>query len=443
MGSQIQRNRSGIELYHCMDGSIKTNNISFNTNGIYLYGSHIDISGTNQITYNSNTSNRPFGNGIVAERSSQWSLIGDNIPSPAAIQSIHNNQKEQILFESNSIPLHMYYNEIYSTNHNYPYLRMWGDYHGPVIDISENYWSNDFVPERDIVPLEHFRYLRIWIPGRDREVIENEAQDIFDQALDAENNEDYVVAEALLKEVIAEYSDTKVCPDAAKELIFLVEKYNQNYQALEIYYKTFPELRDDPRICKIADYLANICKIKQGEYEEAISYFEDIIQNPDNLPDSIFAVIDAGYTYLLLAENSEKSAFTGRIAWLKPKSVGLYLDNRTNLLDMLYNGKSGIDETLSPEIPVIFGLEQNYPNPFNPSTTISYSIPEEAQVAIHIYNIKGQLVRTLFNDNQIKGNHKLIWDGKNDMGKLSSSGLYLIRIDFQGKSMTRKALMLK
>ena len=69
-------------------------------------------------------------------------------------------------------------------------------------------------------------------------------------------------------------------------------------------------------------------------------------------------------------------------------------------------------------------LKGCYPNPFNPSTTIVFSIGEETQVNIDIYNIKGQKVRHLTNDSFSRGEHKLLWDGKDDQGRKVSSGIY-------------------
>jgi tetratricopeptide (TPR) repeat protein len=439
--NQILRNQGGIDLYNCLGGFIDCNDISFNNRGVYIYASNSDITGTNYITYNTDIPNRDSGFGISAQRYSNWTLTGFEEAGQTSFQTIINNQREQILFQGNSAPIHMSNNMVYSSHHNYPYIREWDDYNGiSPIDIRYNYWSHDFVPERDISPLRLFRYLPTWDPGIHEDLLEDAALAIYDQAIVAETNMDYIVAEQLLKQIIAEYPETQACSDAAKELLHLVETYNQNFQALEIYYKTYPSLRDNPTICKLADYLANFCSIKMGEYEEAISFFEDIITNSSDLPDSIFAVIDAGYTYLLLSENSDKAQFTGKIAWLKPKSVDSYLESRDRLLNLISNVK---EEDAVLEVPIKFGLDQNFPNPFNPSTTISYTIPEEAKVTINVYNIKGQLVRKLFANNQVKGEHKLIWNGKNDNGKQASSGLYLIKIDYQGKSITRKALMLK
>ncbi|MCH8170611.1 MAG: T9SS type A sorting domain-containing protein [Bacteroidetes bacterium] len=77
------------------------------------------------------------------------------------------------------------------------------------------------------------------------------------------------------------------------------------------------------------------------------------------------------------------------------------------------------DETL----PLIFSLSQNFPNPFNPSTTISFSLPVESKVSIKIYNVLGQLVKVLFDNNQSAGNHNITFKPT----KLAS-GIYLYRI---------------
>ncbi len=85
----------------------------------------------------------------------------------------------------------------------------------------------------------------------------------------------------------------------------------------------------------------------------------------------------------------------------------------------------------------------NYPNPFNPETTISYTVPTAGSVSLEIYNSRGQLVRSLLQEEQTAGEHSLIWNGRDDSGNSVASGLYLCRITCNGKQETRKLLLLK
>lgn len=71
----------------------------------------------------------------------------------------------------------------------------------------------------------------------------------------------------------------------------------------------------------------------------------------------------------------------------------------------------------------------NYPNPFNPETTIKYNLKSNSEVTIAIYNIKGQLVRTLVNFSQEAGMHSVVWNGKDTNGRSVSSGIYFSILD--------------
>ncbi|HHZ15460.1 MAG TPA: T9SS type A sorting domain-containing protein [Candidatus Cloacimonetes bacterium] len=88
-------------------------------------------------------------------------------------------------------------------------------------------------------------------------------------------------------------------------------------------------------------------------------------------------------------------------------------------------------------------LMQNYPNPFNPSTTISYEIPDDGQVELNIYNVRGQLVKHLVNTHKAVGQHRVVWDGKDEQGRSCSSGVYYYRLKSHGVTHTQKMLMIK
>ncbi len=97
-----------------------------------------------------------------------------------------------------------------------------------------------------------------------------------------------------------------------------------------------------------------------------------------------------------------------------------------------------------PGIPaVITALNGNYPNPFNPETTISFSVKETSPVAIEIYNVKGQLVKTLVNEVKASGNHTVVWNGKDNNGRNVTSGVYFYKMNTGKFSSTKKMILMK
>ena len=89
---------------------------------------------------------------------------------------------------------------------------------------------------------------------------------------------------------------------------------------------------------------------------------------------------------------------------------------------------TSVEDEHSNSLPTDFELKQNFPNPFNPNTTIQFDLPQTIHVSLKIYNTLGQEIRNLI-DNVIPADENLIiWDGKNNVGQLVSSGIYFIRL---------------
>lgn len=95
------------------------------------------------------------------------------------------------------------------------------------------------------------------------------------------------------------------------------------------------------------------------------------------------------------------------------------------------------------QTPQEFVLLQNYPNPFNPTTTISYTLKENARVNLKIYNTLGQVVKTLVNDQQQAGARTVHWDGTNEFGARVASGVYIYRIEANNFVQSKKMVMMK
>ncbi|MGB2696489.1 MAG: FlgD immunoglobulin-like domain containing protein [Candidatus Zixiibacteriota bacterium] len=95
------------------------------------------------------------------------------------------------------------------------------------------------------------------------------------------------------------------------------------------------------------------------------------------------------------------------------------------------------------ERPSDFSLSQNYPNPFNPETYIDFTLPHEAEVSLMIYNVKGQVVKTLIQGRMSAGAHTVRWNGRNNTGERVSSGVYFYKFKSEEVSFVKKMVVLK
>ena len=94
--------------------------------------------------------------------------------------------------------------------------------------------------------------------------------------------------------------------------------------------------------------------------------------------------------------------------------------------------------------PHQFYLMGNYPNPFNPLTNISYSISQQKNISIRIFNIKGQLIKLISSGIQMPGQYSIIWDATDINGNIVESGMYFYNLNVDGKKRdTQKMLLLK
>ena len=118
---------------------------------------------------------------------------------------------------------------------------------------------------------------------------------------------------------------------------------------------------------------------------------------------------------------------------------GLGSDNNHQPVTLSLNGST----SNGSQLPAVFALDQNYPNPFNPSTNISFSLPDAAEVTLNIYNVLGQNVVTLVDAHYEAGEHVVQWDGRNATGSAVSSGIYFYRLTAGTAVTSKKMMMLK
>jgi flagellar hook assembly protein FlgD len=129
----------------------------------------------------------------------------------------------------------------------------------------------------------------------------------------------------------------------------------------------------------------------------------------------------------------------------RPGANGGVMDRIDHLFDVITWLQNTVD-TPTGTNPTAYrtSLSQNYPNPFNPSTTIQFTVRSRTQVSLKVYNVAGQLVRTLLNDQRAPGSvHSVAWDGRNDAGQSVSSGVYFYKLVTNDLTQTKKMVLLK
>ena len=104
--------------------------------------------------------------------------------------------------------------------------------------------------------------------------------------------------------------------------------------------------------------------------------------------------------------------------------------------------------TSGSDLPKEFSLSQNYPNPFNPTTTIKYGLPVDSRVTVEIYNVLGQRVRTLMNEDSPAGRYVVEWNGTGNERQQLASGVYFLHLSAKGVNgkafnEVRKLMMVK
>jgi|GEM_PF-1715196 len=115
-------------------------------------------------------------------------------------------------------------------------------------------------------------------------------------------------------------------------------------------------------------------------------------------------------------------------------------------VDLLFRtvitGVAGIGED-KPGLPTELALRDNYPDPFNPTTAIGFDIPTNGKVELVVYNLLGERVTTLVDDELKAGTYRVTWNGRDERGRNLPSGVYLYRLTAGDKQLSKKMVLIK
>ena len=405
--------------------SIQNNNILYNSGkGILLYDVPSELF-NNHMHYNDSHGFVAMGNSNCAYLN--WNWFYNNYD--AELFAFHNCFPD---FTSPS-PLH-HANRIEDTDGYVPgtldqYLLMCGAHEGEPHDISDN----------NIDTSDESRFF----PSIDAFYFDDEEPPeklLYKEALANIIDENYDDAKLDMKDVIDIYPETETSVYALKWLVYLEKFSGQDFLTLRNYIENINGVLYTH--LELPKYKAiTSTYMSEEDYETAIARFEETIYNQTSEQDSIFALIDEGFCYLMLQEMGNRAL--PEKCTLKPRSFDEYQVNSKDLISQLLGEpQSNPEEEPSGSLPDCVTLHRNYPNPFNPETTIPFSIPEDGKVNLTIYNIKGQKVKTLANDQLKKGFHEIIWNSKDNNGKLVTSGIYFYKFNVNGKTKGIKKMIL-
>jgi tetratricopeptide (TPR) repeat protein len=409
--------------------AIKNNLITNNNYGLWFYNA------SGYVEADTIFANKYAG--IMANRGSNPVIVGSSISSTY----YNSNNYPEIKISGSSYPI-VDRNEndiIFGNGHSIYNM----DIEPRDYRCSENWWgttnelaiSNSFYPLNwliDFTPISQSPNVGYnpWSGGS-----------LFEEGLLAESNGDLITAKTKYTQSIEEnpesiealWSVSRLinCSETEMEYADLLQYYNQ----LQIDY-TETELADAAKLDEV------FCNRLLGNYQDAITEYEFLLDENLTFIDSVFTQLDIVYTYIEASSGGNRANVTFQNSNNSLISVKQAKEREVELWGLLENQitDGGI---YSPEISKSI-LHRNYPNPFNPSTTISFSIPEQSKIQIMIYNIKGQKVKTVTNESFDKGIHSVVWNGVDDSGRNVSSGVYFYNLSVNGKSKAiKKCLLLK
>jgi hypothetical protein len=184
--------------------------------------------------------------------------------------------------------------------------------------------------------------------------------------------------------------------------------------------------------------------VQIGQYTSSDIYGVDVADNY-----LLLARLNSGVIILNISDfsNPYKVAEFETPVWafdVKVDKEYIYIADLASLIRFRYSYSVGFSENTAQYItPSNFKLHQNYPNPFNSTTNIEFSLPGRSNVQINVFNILGQKVKTIINQEKSVGRYSIQWDGTNSYGSAVASGIYFYQIKTDDYSEARKMILLK
>jgi len=258
-------------------------------------------------------------------------------------------------------------------------------------------------------------------------------------ALDEMESEDYESADLIFQQIISDYPESYEAATAVRGLL-LIENYTlKDYAGLRSFIDNI-NIDEETFLYKAKEDVKTKSFMKDKEYETAIERLEIVINTSPDQDEVILAMIDEGYCYMELAESGERSLPAD--CTVQTKTFKEYQAMVRELESQFSFFPEEENQNITTAAGSILSLT-NFPNPFNPVTTISFDLASESKVSVSVYNLKGQKVKQLVNDQLSAGQHTIEWNGTDGNNKSVASGIYFYKISTGNDTDMRKMLLLK
>lgn len=206
--------------------------------------------------------------------------------------------------------------------------------------------------------------------------------------------------------LIETYPKSDYAQSAMKELLAIEPDNGNDFNGLRYYFLTNDSIITDTTLARLGNFLANRCNVQMENYPDAISWYEDKIQNPELETDSIFAIIDLGDIYLHMDTSGNRPVFIGSLSQYKPVSKEKFVKYRDSLISLLPVPRKSTPLERVLNQPDASQLLQSIPNPTNSSTDIYFKLLNANQAVINIYDSWGKLNNQILISDLNDGVHK-------------------------------------
>lgn len=161
--------------------------------------------------------------------------------------------------------------------------------------------------------------------------------------------------------------------------------------------------------------------------------FRDAYNESQNWFASSYIAIDQG-PIIVMIEN-----YRSQLLWNKFMSAA----EIDAMVDSVFNPDSATSVGELINTPGEFKIIGSYPNPFNPETNIEFNLPERSEIKVNVYNVLGENIRNLFIGEMESGRQTILWNGKDESGAASPSGIYFIQLSNKNEILVHKTVLQK